>query len=107
MPAADVVIDKEAEPQQPCRPKPIVMRQNKTKRPDDVRRNSPEDLALDQRLADQPELIIFEIAQATVHEFGRPGRRPARQIIHFAEKNRIAPSSRVARDSAAVDAASD
>src|SRR6266481_2593535 len=74
------------------------------KRPDDVRRDLPEDFALDQRLANQPKLVIFQIAQAAMHELGRPGRRPAGQIIHFTQENRIAPARRIARDAAAIDA---
>src|SRR5262249_7738938 len=70
-------------------------------------RNLPEDFALDQRLADQAELVIFEIAQPAVHELGRPGRRPARQVIHSPQKNGAAPPRRIARDTAAIDAASD
>src|SRR4051812_36956680 len=42
-----------------------------------------------------------------MHQLGRPGRRPARQIIHFAQENGIAPAHRIARNAAAVDAASD
>jgi hypothetical protein len=42
-----------------------------------------------------------------MHELGRPGRRPARQIVHFAEENRIPPAGRIAGDAAAIDAASD
>ena len=41
-----------------------------------------------------------------MHELGRPGRRPARQIIHFTEENGVAPTRRIARDATAVDAAS-
>jgi hypothetical protein len=51
------------------------------------------------------KLVIFEIAQPAMHQLGRKGRRPARQVIHFTEDNRIAPACRVARDAAAVDAA--
>jgi hypothetical protein len=40
-----------------------------------------------------------------MHEFGRPGRRPARQIVHFTQENRVAPARRIARDAAAIDAA--
>jgi hypothetical protein len=39
-----------------------------------------------------------------MHELGRPGRRPAGQIIHFTQENRIAPARRIARDAAAIDA---
>jgi len=72
-----------------------------------VGRDLPEDFALDQRLADQPEFVVFEIAQAAMHQLGRPGRRPAGQVIHFTKKNRVAPARRIARDAAAVDTASD
>src|SRR5215218_3830199 len=83
------------------------MGQDKSQRADDVRRDLPKYFALDQRLTHQTKLVIFKIAQAAVHEFGRPGRRPAGQIIHFAQKNRIASPGRVARDTAPVDAATD
>jgi hypothetical protein len=42
-----------------------------------------------------------------MHQLGRPGRRPAGQVVHFTEKNRIAPARRIARDTAAIDAATD
>ena len=105
--AADMVVQEQPQPQQPGRTQARVVRQNETQRPDDVGRDLPEDFALDQRLADQPKLVIFEIAQAAMHELGRPGRRPARQVIHFTKENRVAPARRIARDAAAVDAASD
>jgi hypothetical protein len=49
-----------------------MVRQHESKRADDVRRDLPEDFALDQRFADQPELVILQIAQAAMHELGRP-----------------------------------
>jgi hypothetical protein len=79
--------------------------QNETQRPNDVGRDLPEDFALDQRLANQPKLVIFEVAQPAMYQLGRPGRRPARQIIHFTKENRIAPARRIARDAAAIDTA--
>src|SRR5882757_4185956 len=82
-----------------------MVRQNETKRSDDVGRDLPEDFALDQRLAHQTKLVIFQIAQATMHELGRPGRRPTRQVIHFTKENRVTPARRIARDAAAIDAA--
>src|SRR6185437_6798015 len=84
-----------------------MMRQHEAQRADDMRRDPPEDFALDQRLANQPKLVIFEIAQAAMHELGRPGRRPARQVVHFTEENRAAPTRRITRDAAAVNAAAD
>jgi hypothetical protein len=102
-----MVVQEQAEAQQPGRTQSCVVRQNETKGADDVGRDLPEDFALDQRLANQPELIVFQIAQAAMHELRRPGRRPARQIIHFTKKNRIASARGIAGDAAAIDAASD
>jgi hypothetical protein len=42
-----------------------------------------------------------------MHELGRPGRRPARQVIHFTQENRVAPARRIARDAAAIDSSPD
>src|SRR5580704_1109167 len=42
-----------------------------------------------------------------MHELGRPGRGPAGQIVHFTEENRISAPHRIARDTAAIDAAAD
>src|SRR6185369_6893960 len=42
-----------------------------------------------------------------MHQLGRPGRRSTRQVIHFAQENGITPAYRIARDAAAIDAASD
>src|SRR5580698_6257006 len=84
-----------------------MVRQHEAQRTDDVRRDLPEDFALDQRLPNQLELVIFEVAQPAMYELGRPRRGAARQIVHFAQENRIAAPDRVARDTAAVDAAAD
>ena len=68
---------EQPQPEQPGRSQPGMVRQNETQRANDVGRDLPENFALDQRLADQPELVIFEIAQPAMHQLGRPGRRPA------------------------------
>src|ERR1700739_853638 len=79
-----------------------MVRTHESKRANDGRGDLPEDFALDQRLADQPELVIFQIAQAAMHEFRRPRRRPARQIIHLTKKNGISAPTRIPRDAPAV-----
>src|SRR3984885_11761588 len=99
-----MVIKKQAEAQQPRRAQSGMVRQHEAKRPDDMRCDLPKDFALDQRLRAQPELVIFQIAQAAVHELRRPRRRPARQVIHFTKENRIAASGGIARDTTAVNA---
>src|SRR5256885_13317634 len=107
MTTADMVVQEQPQPEQPGWAQAGVVRQNETQGPDDMGRDLPEIFALDQRLADQPKLIISEIAQPTMHQLGRPGRRPARQVIHFTQKNGMASARRIARDAAAIDAASD
>src|SRR3954468_10267258 len=79
--------------------------QDETQGTDDMRRDLPEDLALDQRLADQPELVIFQIAQPAMNQLGRPRRGAAGQVIHFAKENRVTAAGRIAGDAAAIDAA--
>src|SRR5438105_10065550 len=71
--AADMVVKKQTEAQQPGGTQPAVVGQHETKRADNVRRDLPKDFALDQRLANQPKLVIFEITQSAMHELGRPG----------------------------------
>src|SRR5690349_23076842 len=54
-----------------------VMRQDEAQGADDVRRDPPQDLAFDQRLANQMKFVIFEIAQPAMHQLGRHRRRTA------------------------------
>jgi hypothetical protein len=49
-----MVVKEQAEPQQPGGAQPVMVRQHESKRADDVGRDLPEDFALDQRLANQP-----------------------------------------------------
>ena len=64
-------------------------------------------LALEQRLAHQPELVIFEIAQAAMDQLGGGRRGAAGEVVLLAQADRQAAPGRVARDAAAVDAAAD
>ena len=66
-----MVIEKEANPDQPSRPECCVVREHKTQWPDYVRRHRKENFALLQRFAHHSEFIVFEIAQSSVHEFCR------------------------------------
>ena len=66
-----MIVEKQAEPQDRPRPEAVMMRQHEAQRPDDMRRCVEQHLAFDQGLAYQPELIVLEIAQSTMDEFGR------------------------------------
>ena len=66
-----------------------------------------QDLALVQRFADQPELVLLEIAQAAVDQLGR-GRAGMGGEIVLLDQQHVEPApGRVARDRRAVDAAAD
>ena len=101
---ADVVVEEQAEPDQPGRAQPLGVRQHEAHRPDDVRRHSPQHLALHQRFAHQAELVVFEIAQAAMDQLGRAGRGAAGEIVHLGEEDRKAAPDGIAGDAATVDA---
>ena len=69
--AAEMVVKKEAEPDDRPRPQSPVVREDKPQGPDDVRCGGEQDLTLDQRFADEPELVMLEIAQSAMNELGR------------------------------------
>ena len=102
-----MVIEKKAEPDQPGRALLRAVRQDKAHRPDDVRSGLHQDFTLDQSRADQPELIIFEIAQAAVNELAGARRRPLRKIVLLDQQDRKSAPGRVAGDTRAIDAAAD
>src|SRR5690606_17318087 len=99
-----MVVEKEAEPDEPGWPQPLVERKHESHRPDNVRRVPPQYLAFHQRLPYETELVVFEIAQAPVDKLGGGGRGAAAEIAHFGKKDGVAASDGVSRDSAAVDA---
>ncbi len=105
--AAEMIVEEQSGAQQPRGPEARMVRQYKSQRPDDVRRVRPQDLALDQRLAHQPELVVFEVAQAAMDELRRPGRSGAGEVIHFGKRHAVAAPGRITGDAAAVNAATD
>ncbi len=82
-------------------------RQHEAHRPADVRHRAQQRLALDQRVADQPELVVLKIAQAAVEELGRGRRGRRRKIVHLRQHHRKPAARGVAGDAAAVDPATD
>src|ERR1700677_66750 len=72
-----------------------------------MRRDSPQRLALQQRLAHQAKLEIFEIAKAAVDQLGRRAGGGGSQVAFFSKENGPAASGGVARDATTVDAAAD
>jgi hypothetical protein len=105
--AAEVVVVEQAKPQQPHRPQTLVMWQDKTQRPYDVRRDTPQHFTLQQSLAHQTKFMVFEVAQPAMDQFGGCARRSGAQIAPFAQKHPPAAAGGVAGNATAVDASAD
>src|ERR1700724_1544015 len=74
------IVKKEACLDHKSRAHPLVVRQNKTCRPNDVRRDAKQHFPLQQRLAHEAEPIIFEITQPAMNKLARCRRRRAGKI---------------------------
>ena len=102
-----MIVEEQAEAHEPGRALLGRMRQHEAHGPDDVRGGVQQHLALDQRLAHQAELVIFEIAQAAMDELAGARRGALRQIVLLAQDDREAAARRIARDAGTIDAAPD
>ena len=83
------------------------MGQNEAHRRDDVRRRLEQDFALDQRLAHQTKLEMFEVAQAAMDELGRCRGGPAGEIVLLEQDHAEAAAGGITGDAAAIDPAAD
>ena len=102
-----MVVEEQAEAHEPGRADALLVGQDEAQRPDDVRRGVQQALALEQGLADQAELVIFEIAQAAMDQLGAGRGGVAGKVALLAEHHREAAADRIAGDARAVDAAAD
>ena len=84
-----------------------LVRQHELERRDEVRRDPEQHLALGQRLGDEPELELLEVAQAAVDQLGARRRGRPAEIALLGEQHPQAAPGGVARDPDAVDAAAD
>ena len=127
--AAEIVIEQETEPDQPGRAPPLHPGQRETEqsrgrrvalvahvrmpwqheahRPTDMRHRAQQGLALDECLAHEADLEVFEVAKAAVEELGGGRRRRRGEVVHFGEMDRETTPGGVPGDTAAIDAASD
>ena len=83
------------------------MRQHEAQWPDNVGRRAQQHFPFDQRLADQSELVIFEVPQAAMDELAGTRTRSLRQVVLLAQHDTEAAAGGVAGNSGAVDAAAD
>ena len=66
-----------------------------------------EPLPLDERLADQTEVVVLEVAEPAVHKTTRPRRDAAANVVHLNEHDAQAAQRSVQRDPDTVDACAD
>ena len=104
---AEMIIEKQPQPDQPRRAQARMMGQHEAHGRDDVRRGPEQHFALAQRLAHKAEFVMLQIAQSSVNELGGGRGRAGGQIVHFRQNDRKPAPGRVARDAAAVNAAAD
>lgn len=83
-----------------------MVRQHEAHRPDDVRRRAQQQFAFPQRMANQLEIIILQVAQAAVDKLGAGGGGVLSQIILLAQKHAQTASGCISGDTRAIDPAS-
>jgi hypothetical protein len=64
-----------------------------------------QDLALGQRLANEPEFVVLEISQAAMNELARCRGRRAGKVVLLDEQDAQAAASGVTRNASAIDTA--
>src|SRR5262245_20645541 len=102
-----MVVEEQAEPEQPRPPQAPVVRKKEAGGPEDVRRGPPKHLAFGKRLAHQTEGIALEITQPAMDQLGRRRGSRTGEIVLLAEENRQTTASGIASDAATVDTATD
>jgi len=107
VPRAEMVVEEQAGADHPRRAQVRAVRQDEAQRAHQVRGHAEQHLALAERLADQAEFVVFQVAQAAVDQLaaGRGGVRG--EVVLLAEEHRQAAAGGVGGDAAAVDAAAD
>ena len=88
-------------------PQVRLVRQHERQRRDDVRRDRQQHFAFGERLGDQPELVVLEVAQPAMDQLGALRRSGRGEIVLFGQQHGKAAARGVARDAGAVDAAAD
>ena len=73
----------------------------------EVRRQRDHQLALEQRLAHEPEVEVLQVAQAAVDELARAARGARGVVGALEQRHAVAARGRVERDAGARDAAAD
>ena len=111
-PAADPVhrhhvVGVEGQPDDPVEPRAVEGRDDEPQRAHEMGREIDVDLALEQRLAHEPEIEVLQVAQAAVDELAGARRGAARVVGALDERDRVAARCGVQRDARSGDPAAD
>ena len=82
-------------------------RDQERRRVDEVRRQVDHQLALEQRLADQPEVEVLQVAEPAVDHLRGAARGALRVVAALDQRHRVAARGGVERDAGAGDPAAD
>ncbi len=88
-------------------PVAVVHRENERQGPDQVRGDAPEYGAFAQRLEDEPQLAMLEVAEPAVHQAAGAAARAEGQVVLLDEHRAQAPHRGVTRDTGTDNAATD
>ena len=100
-----MVVQEQAGTDHPDRAHAGVMRHHEAQRPHDVRRIAQQHLALGERLADQGELVVLQIAQPAMDQLGGRRRGVRGEVVLLAQHDAATAPGEITRDAGTVDAA--
>ena len=104
---AQQIVKQKPEAQQHRRAPAGHDRQQDARRPDDMRGDAQQRLALVERLAHQAEGAVLQIAQAAMNELGGGRRGAGTEVVHLDQQHPHAAAGGVAGEPGSVDAAAD
>ena len=102
------IVDPHSGGELPARdPVSLVDREGERERPDEVRRDGQQDAPLAQRLGDEPDLAVLQIAEAAVDQPARPRAGSGREVAPLDQPDPQPAHRRIARHAGADDPAPD
>jgi hypothetical protein len=101
------VVEVEADSDHAIGPGAVERGDHERQRPHEVRREPDHELALEQRLAHEPEIEILQVAKAAVDELARAARGARGVVGLLDQRHRVPARGGVEGDAGAGDPAAD
>ena len=101
------VVEVQPHPDQAIRAGAVEGGHDQRQRAHQMRRQRHHQLALEQGLADEPEVEVLQVAQAAVDELARAAGGPRGEVRALEQRHAVAARGGVQRDARAGDAATD